>query len=72
MDTQAWDIEARSYLQRLGAAEYAEHMASKSRKKLKYRPTEYHSTLIEFLNKGDEEAFKAEKMLRGAHSALGH
>ena len=69
---QPWDVSARQYLARLGSAEYAAHLRSRRSARERYCPSEYHSSLISALNAGDEESFKAIKMLSGDHSALGH
>ena len=68
---ETWDIAARAYLDRLGAAEYMAFLAGKRKKADRYSPSEYHRSLIEMLNADNEEGFKAIKMLRGRDSALG-
>lgn len=69
----AWDVSAREYLARLGAAEYAAFRQTKAGKKAnaRYSPSDYHRDLIELLNRNDESGFKALKMLQGHASALG-
>lgn len=73
-DPLAWHSPAKRYLERLGVAEAAAHKAQMkrySRKGVRYSPSEYHRALIEFLNKNDEEGFKALKLAEGRYSALG-
>jgi len=63
----------KSYLERLGAAEYKVHAAAKkkNRKLGKYIPSEYHNRLVELLAKCDEYGFKALKLEQGYASAVG-
>lgn len=68
---RSWDIGARDYLGRLGAAEYGEWLSRRQpRKRDRYSPSDYHRELIEFLNAGDEEGFKWRKMMSHEDSAL--
>jgi hypothetical protein len=73
----AWQVTARRYLERLGAAEYAQQKAQwlkRGRKAttLRYTPSHYNRDLITCLNTNDEERFKALKGLKGQRSALQH
>lgn len=72
MTNLEWHIAARSYLDRLGAAEYAAQKAAwKKRRGFRFFPSEFHSRLIQCLNKNDEEGFKALKLTEGYASAVG-
>lgn len=63
----------RAYLEKLGEAEgKAFRERRKPRKSDRFTPSEYHRELIAFLNKGDEEGFKALKQEQGRYSVLGH
>lgn len=71
-----WHSAAKRYLERLGAAEWKSQGEPKPRgryprRQSGYVPTEYHRSLIEFLNKNDEEGFKALKLQEGYASAVG-
>jgi hypothetical protein len=75
MTTASWEA-MQNYLCRLGMSEYrqgiAQHVkAGRSRRTYRHNPSEYHRLLVDMLGRGDEYAFKAEKMLRGDYSALG-
>lgn len=62
----------RDYLDRLGAAEYAQFRARQRRKSERYAPSAYHAELIRLLGADDEAGFKALRALQGYASALGH
>lgn len=67
-----WYSAARAYLDRLGAAEGAAWRARKRPKKSdRFSPSDYHRALIDRLNAGDEEGFKALKAEQGYSSVLG-
>ena len=66
-----WQGAARSYLDRLGLAEYQAQRAAAKKRKFRYCPTQYHRDLVYLLGKNDEEGFKARKMLEGYGSKLG-
>ena len=71
-----WQLSAKKYLERLGQSEYEQqlnqHLKRGRRKStFRYCPTEYHSQLIECLNKDSEEGFKGLKMLQGYASSIG-
>ena len=70
-----WQTAARSYLDRLGLAEYREQRAAwlkrrRSAKTFRYSPTDYHLTLCYLLGQNDEEGFKAFKLETGYASSL--
>ena len=71
----SWHIHAKRYLNRLGYSEYKEQLSQhlkKGRKKstFRYCPSEYHSTLIEYLSEDNERGFKATKLEIGYASVL--
>ena len=72
VDTMAWQTAAKQYLERLGRAEYQTASRARKGKRLRsFTPSEYMCDLIVCLNRNDEEAFKARKMLEGYASAAG-
>lgn len=69
-----WHAPAKEYLARLGFAEWQAQnrpMGGRGRWARRYQPTVYHTALIGFLNRNDEQGFKALKALEGYASALG-
>lgn len=72
MQTEDWMAAAQSYLARVGAAEYAAFRASKAgkRKRARFTPSQYLTDMCAALGRGNEEAFKADKMLQGYASAI--
>lgn len=73
MQTEDWMAAAQSYLARVGAAEYAAFRASKAgkRKRARFTPSAYLVDMCKELGRGNEEAFKANKMIEGYASAAG-
>lgn len=76
MDDTSWHTAAKAYLARLGQAEYQNAMAAhlKARRKpstYRHTPSDYQTSLIDCLNRDDEEGFKALKMLQGYSSKVG-
>ena len=73
MDDTFWHIAAQDYLSRLGREEWIAQgspIPTKRRPDNRFAPSEYMRELIECLNRNDEEAFKALKMLNGRDSVL--
>jgi len=66
-------VACQSYLKHLCAAEYNKQrtMYKGRANKFRYTPSDYVRELITCLDKDDEAAFKALKMLQGYSSALG-
>lgn len=73
MQNDDWMSAAQDYLARVGRAEYAAFRASKAgkRKRARFTPSQYLEDMCKALGRGDEEAFKALKMLEGYSSAAG-
>lgn len=72
MGNDDWVGAAQEYLRRVGAAEHEAWRKRKNpRKSDKFSPSEYLRDMCDLLGKGDEEAFKARKMLNGRDSAAG-
>jgi hypothetical protein len=75
-DNMNWHSAAKDYLARLGEGEWRAQgcPVPKERKgKLygpRFCPSDYMCSLIDCLNKNDEEAFKALKMLQGYASSV--
>jgi hypothetical protein len=62
----------QTYLERLGAAEYAVFRNRRNpRKRDRFSPSEYMRALVADLGRGDFESFKARKMAEGYASAVG-
>ena len=76
MANMEWHSAAKRYLERLGMAEWNSQgrpIPSGKRYQFgrRYVPSDYHRELIDCLNRNDEQAFKARKMLEGYASAVG-
>jgi hypothetical protein len=73
-DYMEWHIAANKYLARLGQDEWKAQgspIPTKRNKQNRFAPSEYMLSLIDCLNRNDEKAFKALKMLSGYNSASG-
>lgn len=71
-----WHGPARTYLERLGFAEYKaqlrQHLKKgRAKSTFRYNPSQYHRNLIECLNQNDERKFKALKLEQGYASTIG-
>ena len=68
-----WHSPCKSYLERVGAAEYLAQKAAwkHAKRAFRFSPTEYMNTLIGCLNRNEEENFKVVKMVEGRFCALG-
>lgn len=73
MKSMEWHTAAKEYLERLCAAEAKSesYFTRKGKKIVRCHPSPYVESLIEHLNKNDEEGFKATKLAHGRYSALG-
>jgi hypothetical protein len=71
-DNTEWMASAQEYLRRVGEAEYkAFANRKKPLKRDRFAPSAYLSGMCQLIGKGDEEAFKATKLVQGRYSALG-
>lgn len=68
-----WHTAAKNYLTRLAHAEWISQgkPIPKRKNSKRYVPSDYYRSLMECLNRNDEQQFKAIKMLEGYASAIG-